>query len=259
MSINSKEKNDIYYFKAKMDGYRARSVYKLLDINEKYNLFKDSKNILDLCAAPGSWTQCVVRNFNWIENVIAVDLQDMEPIENTNTKVILLKEDITSEVCLNKIKSYDFVIDTVICDGAPDVTGFHDLDQYLQFDLLISSLKICLNVSQEDKTFKFVAKMFRGEYTGVLVNHFKKFFKKVILTKPRSSRGNSRECFIIGIEIINRKITEIDFDNQTSVVCETCGFGEDPDYTFEDVVNTNIKSKPVNPPYKNSLNLRKNN
>ena len=126
MTINSRDKRDVYYFMAKQNNYRARSIFKLKQIDEKYNVFNDTDiNVLDLCAAPGSWSQYLSElkaNRKNINNIIAVDLQDMMPIEG----VTIYKDDITNEQFIKKLSNMQ--INRVICDGAPDVTGFYELD-----------------------------------------------------------------------------------------------------------------------------------
>lgn len=184
-------RRDFYYFQAKSLGYRARSAFKLLEINENYNIFENASNIVDLCAAPGSWSQALRKNTN--AKIVSVDLQEIEPIDG----VTILKEDITTEGCLQKILSeFDGEkADLVVCDGAPDVTGFHDIDEFLQTDLLKSALSICTRILRPGCTF--VTKCFVGSYTGYLLNHFMKFFESVRIVKPASSRDVSAECFFV--------------------------------------------------------------
>lgn len=255
MGVNSKDKRDFYYFKAKKLNYRARSAFKLIDINDSYEIFKNVNDVLDLCAAPGSWSQVLSKEING--NIIAVDIQEMIPIEN----VKILKEDITSQQCIDSILSISINgVDLVVCDGAPDVTGFHDLDQFLQMDLLKASLKISTKILKIGGSF--VAKCFRGEYTKFIVHHFKKYFKNVIITKPKSSRGNSIECFIVCKEYNgNRKVEEIEYlEDLEEIECFECGNGISSDFTIEYVENINNieKPMPVNPPYKEAILKRRN-
>ena len=122
--------------------YRARSAYKLLQLDEQFDLLNNSVvRAVDLCAAPGSWSQVLASRLNkpGVDNrIVAVDLQEMSPIEG----VITIQGDITS---YNTVKAVidacgGELADIVICDGAPDVTGLHDLDEYVQFQLLLSAL-----------------------------------------------------------------------------------------------------------------------
>ena len=94
MGINSKDRRDFYYYQAKVLGYRARSAFKLIDIDTSFDIFSNVTRIVDLCSAPGSWSQVLRSKTN--AKIISIDVQDMEPIEG----VFIIKEDITYEECL---------------------------------------------------------------------------------------------------------------------------------------------------------------
>ena len=141
MGKGSKDKRDIYYRKAKEVGFRARSAFKLLQIDESYNLFEGVSRVVDLCAAPGSWSQVLSSKLydstteaNELiltrPKVVAVDLQEIAPIPG----VVCIQGDITANATANQIISHfqGDLADLVVCDGAPDVTGLHDIDEYLQ-------------------------------------------------------------------------------------------------------------------------------
>lgn len=255
MGVQSKDRRDYYYYQAKALGYRARSAFKLLDMDETYNIFENATKIVDLCAAPGSWSQVLASHTK--AKVIAVDVQDMAPIDG----VTILKGDITSNECIDKI--FEIFVgekaELIVCDGAPDVTGFHDLDEFLQLDLLKSALHICT------KTLKtgciFVGKCFRGAYSGYIVNHFMKFFDRVELVKPRASRHVSIECFLMcfGFKDTDSNPFEIDVDcDPVNIGVASCGCGPDPDLANEgEVVPRQPISPPINPPYEEPINLRK--
>ena len=125
--------------------------------------------------------------------IVAVDLQEMAPIEG----VIQLQGDITSKDTADKIISLfeGTKADLVICDGAPDVTGLHDLDQYIQRQLLLSALGISTRVLKQNG--RFIAKIFRGLDITFLYSQLSVFFSKVICSKPKSSRNSSMEAFIV--------------------------------------------------------------
>jgi tRNA (cytidine32/guanosine34-2'-O)-methyltransferase len=179
--------------------YRARSAYKLLQIDEQFCLL-DEKVVraVDLCAAPGSWSQVLanrLRRPDVDSRIVAVDLQEMSPIEG----VITLQGDITSYDTVKAVISAcdGHLADIVICDGAPDVTGLHDLDEYVQFQLLLSALNIATLLLRPGGNF--VAKVFRGENIELLIAKLRIFFHDgVFVAKPKSSRNSSIECFIIG-------------------------------------------------------------
>eukprot|EP01032_Pedospumella_encystans_P032017 gene32017-36147_t len=166
MGKTSKDKRDIYYRKAKEVGFRARSAFKLMQIDDEYNLLDGVSRVVDLCAAPGSWSQVLSSKlFNKdlpaseIEKnrIVAVDLQEMAPIEG----VLSIVGDITAQSTSEQIISYfqGDLADLVICDGAPDVTGLHDIDEYMQAQLLLAALNITTNILRPGGNF--VAKIFR--------------------------------------------------------------------------------------------------
>ncbi|KAJ9074812.1 tRNA (uridine-2'-O-)-methyltransferase trm7, variant 2 [Entomophthora muscae] len=198
MGKSSKDKRDIYYRLAKENGYRARSAFKLLQINEHFNIFKDVRNVVDLCAAPGSWSQVLSQQLikegdQHPPKIIAVDLQAMAPLPG----VIQYQGDITKTSTAEKIISHfqGGLADLVVCDGAPDVTGLHDMDEYIQAQLLLAALNITTHILRTGGTF--VAKIFRGKDITLLYAQLKLFFKTVTCSKPRSSRNSSVEAFIV--------------------------------------------------------------
>ncbi|XP_055377416.1 putative tRNA (cytidine(32)/guanosine(34)-2'-O)-methyltransferase 1 isoform X2 [Condylostylus longicornis] len=198
MGKTSKDKRDIYYRLAKEEGWRARSAYKLLQLDEKFHILKDVVRAVDLCAAPGSWSQVLSKKL--YENrksedvkIIAVDLQAMAPLPG----VIQIQGDITKLDTANQIIQYfnDEKAQVVICDGAPDVTGLHDIDEYIQSQLLLAALSITTHVLA--KGGNFVAKIFRGKDTSLLYSQLRIFFEKVSIAKPASSRNSSIEAFVV--------------------------------------------------------------
>lgn len=194
MGKASKDRRDIYYRKAKEDSHRARSAYKLLQLDEEYNLFANDVNkVVDLCAAPGSWSQVIRAKLPQKGLVVAVDLQEMADIPG----VTQIRGDISSIETIKQILSAfgNEKADLIVCDGAPDVTGMHDIDVQLQHRLLISALLVCLLLLKPNG--KFVAKIFRGRHIGTLFAQFFDFFETVNSCKPASSRASSLEGFLV--------------------------------------------------------------
>jgi len=130
MGRQSKDKRDIYYRFAKEQGWRARSAFKLLHIDERFDIFNGVTRCVDLCAAPGSWSQVLAKRLDEGSKIVSVDLQPMAPIEG----VTCLQGDITSVATAEAIiAQFDGSrADLIVCDGAPDVTGLHDLDEFVQ-------------------------------------------------------------------------------------------------------------------------------
>jgi len=200
MGKTSKDKRDIYYRKAKEVGYRARSAFKLLQIDEEYGLLDGVSRVVDLCAAPGSWSQVLATKLlgqtevdSNKKRIVAVDLQEMAPIDG----VLSIVGDITAQSTSEQIIHYfqGDLADLVVCDGAPDVTGLHDIDEYMQAQLLLAALNITTNILKPGGNF--VAKIFRGKDVSLLYSQLRCFFSEVTVSKPKSSRNSSIESFVV--------------------------------------------------------------
>ncbi|KAF2472550.1 uridine-2'-O--methyltransferas-like protein TRM7 [Lindgomyces ingoldianus] len=253
MGKSSKDKRDAYYRLAKEEGWRARSAYKLLQLDEEFGLFEGVTRVVDLCAAPGSWSQVLSRvlvkgekfsRAGWEEKqketkqyvlghafqedlagtkeggnlksqeeerktresvrIVSIDLQPMSPLEGVTTlradithpsTIPLLLKALDPDTFDPKVTSACHPVDLVISDGAPDVTGLHDLDIYVQSQLLWAALNLALCVLKPGG--KFVAKIFRGKDVDLLFAQLKIMFCTVRVAKPRSSRASSVEAFVV--------------------------------------------------------------
>lgn len=265
MGKSSKDKRDAYYRLAKEQNWRARSAFKLIQIDERFDLFEHENpdqvtRVVDLCAAPGSWSQVLSRvlikgeSFGrraWLEKkwkeqqgldgrptaddrvksdehsssaelkprqnvkIVSIDLQPIAPLEGITT----LKADITHPSTIPLLlraldpEAYEqpsdysspspafkairepHPVDLVISDGAPDVTGLHDLDIYIQSQLLYAALNLAMGVLRPGG--KFVAKIFRGRDVDLLYAQLRTVFERVSVAKPRSSRASSLEAFVV--------------------------------------------------------------
>lgn len=199
MGRSSKDKRDIYYRIAKQEGWRARSAFKLLQLDEEFSLFQGVCRVVDLCAAPGSWSQVLSRKLKGKSGlgsdikIVAVDLQAMAPLPG----VTQIQGDITKVSTAHEIVKHfeGEAADLVVCDGAPDVTGLHDIDEYIQAQLLLAALNITTHVLKPGGTF--VAKIFRGKDVTLLYSQLRLFFQRVTCAKPRSSRNSSIEAFVV--------------------------------------------------------------
>ena len=187
----NKQKRDIYVRQSKVDGYRARSAYKLIEINEKFKIFQNEMSVLDIGAAPGSWSQYVskvVKN----GTLISIDLKKMENIQNS----IQIEGDFTDFKIQSKIKKYfKDEINVVLSDMAVNTTGIKNLDA-------IQTGELCKEAMIFSKDFLskngiFVSKIFMGSSFNEIVALGKKIFKEVRVFKPKSSRKDSKESFII--------------------------------------------------------------
>ena len=234
MGKSSKDKRDIYYRLAKEEGYRARSAYKLLQLDEKFHFLDSATSAIDLCGAPGSWSQVLSNKLPKGSQILTVDLQTMAPIPN----VVLLKGDITHPSTLATIQNhFNKKVDLIVCDGAPDVTGLHDLDEYIQSQLILSAVKLVVELLSDDGTF--VAKIFRGRDISLLYSQLECIFEEINVAKPQSSRQSSLEGFIVCKKCKSREITPFVF----------CGdlTGLDSDRTYP---APSVNLDPVQPPIK---------
>lgn len=279
---------DVWYRQSKIDGYRARSAYKLLHLDEQFGFFAQSEEYtlekslreelarleelqasgasdeddeadladqiedlrttleyaaklpssststtrprptraVDLCAAPGSWSQVLAQRLPQGSRIVSVDLQPMAPIPGVHQ----ILGDITTQETAHAVAQTlagdsteaESKAQLIVCDGAPDVTGIHDVDEYLQAQLLLSALQITMRLLEEGGTF--IAKIFcqkpaptigaatyaynsphasaasktrRIDTSALLVNQMKTLFKYVDIAKPRSSRIASHEHFVV--------------------------------------------------------------
>ena len=187
----NKQRKDIYVRKSKVDGYRARSAYKLIEINEKFKIFKGDMIVLDIGAAPGSWSQYaskIIKN----GKIISIDLKEMEEIKGT----IQIKGDFTDPNIQKKIRSYTSKeIDVVMSDMAVNTTGIKNIDSIQTGELCKEAIVFSKEVISNNGFF--ISKIFMGETFNEIVALAKKIFKEVRVFKPQSSRKESKENFII--------------------------------------------------------------
>ena len=187
----NKQRWDTYVRQSKVDGYRARSAYKLKEIDEKFKIFKGGMSVVDIGAAPGSWSQYVAKVVK-SGKIISIDLKEMEKIENT----LQIQGDFTSVDTQDQIKEYlKKKPDVVMSDMAVNTTGIKNIDSIQTGELCKEAMVFSKDVISE-KGF-FISKIFMGSTFNEIVALGKKIFKEVKVFKPKSSRKDSKESFII--------------------------------------------------------------
>ena len=187
----NKQRRDIYVRQSKVDGYRARSAYKLIEIDEKFKIFKGGLSVIDIGAAPGSWSQYALKASK-NGKLISVDLKKMEPIG----KSVQIKGDFTEEKTQEEIKNnVKDKVDVVMSDMAVDTTGIKNIDSIQTGELCKEAMIFAKDLMKENGYF--ISKIFMGGTFNEIVAEGKKYFREVKVFKPKSSRKDSKESFII--------------------------------------------------------------
>jgi 23S rRNA (uridine2552-2'-O)-methyltransferase len=191
----ARNQKDHYYRKAKEDGYRARSAYKLLQINQKFRLIKRGDCVVDLGAAPGGWLQ-VAKELSG-GTIVGVDLESISPIPG----VLTFQADIGKEETLDLIQeAVGGKADVVICDAAPNLSGAWDVDHSRSIDLSRSALKIARKLLNPGGNF--LVKVFQGDMFLNLLSEVRREFEKVQAHSPPASRKESAETYIVAKKMI---------------------------------------------------------
>ncbi len=187
----NKQRRDIYVRQSKVDGYRARSAYKLIEIDEKFKIFKGGLSIIDIGAAPGSWSQYALKVSKNCK-LISIDLKKMSPIGNS----IQIQGDFTAIKIQEEIKkNLNDKADIIMSDMAVDTTGIKNIDSIQTGELCKEAIFFAKDLIKDNGFF--ISKIFMGSTFNEIVAEAKKNFKEVRVYKPKSSRKDSKESFII--------------------------------------------------------------
>ena len=187
----NKQRRDTYVKQSKIDGYRARSAYKLIEIDEKFRIFKGGISIIDIGAAPGSWSQYAAKIAK-SGRLISIDLKEMEPIGNT----LQIHGDFTEQETQDEImKHINNKVDVVMSDMAVNTTGIKNIDSIQTGELCKEAMVFAKDILKVNGFF--ISKIFMGGTFNEIVAEGKKYFKEVKVFKPKSSRKDSKESFVI--------------------------------------------------------------
>ena len=195
----NKQYRDIYVKESIGQGYRSRSAFKLIEIDQKFYFLSRSRSLLDLGSAPGSWSQVASKK---IKNgkILSVDIKEMLPITNT----VFLKGDFTELETQNKImKFFGKRIDTMVSDMASNTTGNKSLDSLRTGNLCLNALEFSRKILKINAFF--VSKIFMGGIFKEIQIRAKEIFKDVLIFKPKSSRKESKEIYIFckNLKVLN--------------------------------------------------------
>jgi len=188
-----RRKREFYYREAVREGYRSRASYKLIQLQEKFTIFKTGNLVLDVGAAPGGWSQ-IASDFVKPNGIVyAVDLEYIEPLEN----VITIRGDITTNETKNRLKALiPAPLDVVICDISPKVSGNWSTDHARQIYLAEEALRLCVSGLLKQGG-KFVCKLFMGDLYERFIKNLKILFHVVYTYKPKASRKKSAEEYVV--------------------------------------------------------------
>ncbi len=185
-----KQRRDPYIRESKIQGYRSRAVFKLIEMNKKFKFLKKNSLLVDLGASPGSWSQFARKEISK-GKILAIDILPMEDIDNVN----FIKGDFLNKDIVEKIKIYfKNKADVVLSDMASNTSGNKELDTYRTGELCLSAMNLSKKILHDNGVF--LSKMFMGSIFKEINETAKKSFKKVVIFKPLSSKKESKEIYI---------------------------------------------------------------
>ena len=185
-----KQKKDPFIKQAKIQGFRSRSAYKLIEMNQKFKFLKKNLTLLDLGSCPGGWSQVARKEINK-GKILAVDIKSMEKIKNVD----FIKGDFCDDIIYKRIMSYfKNKIDVVLSDMAANTSGNKDLDSYRTGELCLNAMNLAKKILSQNGVF--LSKIFMGSIFEEINEKAKNSFKDVVRYKPLASKKESKEIYI---------------------------------------------------------------
>ena len=185
-----KQHRDPFFKQSKIQGYKSRSAFKLVEMNEKFKFLNQNSYLLDLGSSPGGWSQVAAKKITK-GKILAIDIKLMNKIE----KVHFLQGNLLDTTVYDKILTYfEKKIDVVLSDMAADTTGNKNLDSYRTGELCLRGMDLAFKILNKDGVF--LSKLFMGSIFAEIHKKANKYFKKVIKYKPLSSKQKSKEIYI---------------------------------------------------------------
>jgi 23S rRNA (uridine2552-2'-O)-methyltransferase len=185
------DRKDAFYRKAKVEGFKSRAAYKLMELNKKHSLFRSGDAVLDVGCAPGGWVQVVLQQKKC--TVVGVDLLEVTNLEDS--RFTFIQGDITKQETVDKVLDIHEKYDCVISDAAPNTSGSKLLDHVNSVDLVRLIYQFTKTVLKPGGNFVF--KVFEGEDRDALVRDIKKDFNFSKMLRPEATRKNSFEMYIV--------------------------------------------------------------
>ena len=193
----AKQNKDPFYIQSKIQGYRSRSAFKLIEMNKKFKFLKKNLSLLDLGSSPGGWSQ-IARKKITKGKILAVDMEFMEKIDNVD----FIKGDFCKTEILDKIMVYfNNKVDVILSDMAANTSGNKALDSYRTGELCLHAMNLAKKILSQEGIF--LSKIFMGSIFNEIDEKANKHFKKVVKYKPLSSKKESKEIYIFCKGILN--------------------------------------------------------
>ena len=185
-----KKKKDFYSTQSKAQGYRSRSAFKLIEMNNKFKFLKEKSSLLDLGSCPGGWSQVAAREIKY-GKILSIDIKSMQKINYVD----FIKGDFNQNEIHQKIMIYfNNKIDVVLSDAAANTTGNKTLDSYRTGELCLNAMDLSNKILSKDGIF--LSKLFMGSTFKEINKKAKKYFKRAVIYKPLSSKKESKEIYI---------------------------------------------------------------